>query len=43
MALLGEGQLRLGAGSSRRFTVSGGFMQVLNDGVRIVTEKAAAS
>lgn len=45
MALLGNGELRLGGGSggSRRFTVGGGFMQVLNDAVRIVTEKAAAA
>jgi F-type H+-transporting ATPase subunit epsilon len=38
MALLGEGELRLGGG--RRFTVKGGFMQVLHDNVRVVTEKA---
>jgi F-type H+-transporting ATPase subunit epsilon len=43
MALLGDGELRLGGGSGRRFHVSGGFMQVLNDNVRIVTEKAAAA
>jgi F-type H+-transporting ATPase subunit epsilon len=43
MALLGDGPLRLGSGSGRRFTVSGGFMQVLNDQVRVVTEKAAPS
>ena len=43
MALLGDGQLRLGGASGKRFTVSGGFMQVLNDQVRVVTEKAAAS
>jgi F-type H+-transporting ATPase subunit epsilon len=43
MALLGEGQLRLGSGSGRRFNVSGGFMQVLNDVVRVVTEKAIPS
>jgi F-type H+-transporting ATPase subunit epsilon len=41
MALLGEGQLRLGGGSGRRFSVSGGFMQVFNNDVRVVTEKAA--
>jgi F-type H+-transporting ATPase subunit epsilon len=41
MALLGDGELRVGTGSSRRFKVSGGFMQVLNNDVRIVTEKAA--
>jgi F-type H+-transporting ATPase subunit epsilon len=39
MALLGEGQLRLG-GEGRRFNISGGFMQVLNNEVRVVTEKA---
>ena len=43
MALLGNGELRLGSSSGRRFTVSGGFMQVLNDDVRVVTEKAAAA
>ena len=40
MALLGDGELRLGGKSARRFKVSGGFMQVLNDHVRVVTEKA---
>ena len=43
MALLGEGQLRLGTGSGTRFNVSGGFMQVLNNDVRVVTEKATAA
>jgi F-type H+-transporting ATPase subunit epsilon len=41
MALLGNGKLRLG-GSGPSFTVSGGFMQVLNNDVRVVTEKATA-
>lgn len=40
MALLGDGELRLGGNTGRRFMVSGGFMQVLNDQVRVVTEKA---
>jgi F0F1-type ATP synthase epsilon subunit len=40
MAVLGNGQLRLGTGAGPRFNVSGGFMQVLNNDVRIVTEKA---
>ena len=40
MALLGEGQLRLGGSGGRQFNVSGGFMQVLNNEVRVVTEKA---
>jgi F-type H+-transporting ATPase subunit epsilon len=39
MALLGNGQLRLGE-SRQRFNVSGGFLQVINDDVRVVTEKA---
>jgi F-type H+-transporting ATPase subunit epsilon len=43
MALLGNGELRLGTGAGRRFNVSGGFMQVLNNDVRVVTEKAAAA
>jgi F-type H+-transporting ATPase subunit epsilon len=44
MALLGNGELRLGAGGSgRRFTVAGGFLQVLNDDVRVVTEKATVT
>jgi F-type H+-transporting ATPase subunit epsilon len=42
MALLGNGELRLGSGGGPRFTVSGGFMQVLNNDVRVVTEKATA-
>jgi F-type H+-transporting ATPase subunit epsilon len=43
MALLGDGELRLGGGAGRRFNVSGGFMQVLDNHVRVVTEKATAS
>ena len=41
MTLLGSGELRLGAGGSAgRFFVQGGFLQVLRDEVRVVTEKA---
>ena len=41
MTLLGKGVLRLGAGGSvGRFDVEGGFMQVVDDHVRVVTEKA---
>ena len=43
MAVLGTGELRLGSPGSRRFRVEGGFMQVLNDEVRIVTERATAA
>ena len=43
MTLLGRGELRLEgtAESTRRFSVEGGFMQVVDDQVRVVTEKAA--
>jgi F-type H+-transporting ATPase subunit epsilon len=39
--LLGKGLLRLGAeGAAGRFTVEGGFLQVVDDAVRVVTERA---
>ena len=43
MTLLGRGELRLGAEGSggRRFAVEGGFLQVVDDQVRVVTERAA--
>jgi F-type H+-transporting ATPase subunit epsilon len=42
MTLLGRGELRLGAGAgARRFSIDGGFMQVVDDQVRVVTERAA--
>ena len=41
MTLLGKGVLQLGpGGSAGRFAVEGGFLQVLNDTVRVVTEHA---
>jgi F-type H+-transporting ATPase subunit epsilon len=43
LTLLGNGTLRLGAeGSGQRFHVEGGFLQVVDDVVRVVTEKASA-
>ena len=43
MTLLGRGELRLSsAGSERRFSVAGGFLQVADDRVRVVTERASA-
>ena len=43
VTLLGEGELRLGApGSGQRFKVQGGFLQVVDDTVRVVTEHASA-
>lgn len=38
MTLLGHGELRLGGGE--RFAVKGGFLQVADDVVRVVTEWA---
>ena len=44
MTLLGKGELRLDEGSSeRRFNIDGGFLQVVQDHVRVVTERASAS
>ena len=44
MALLGKGVLRLGHDASgRKFNVEGGFLQVVDNTVRVVTEKASAA
>ena len=42
MSLLGKGMLRVESteGGSQRFSVDGGFLQVADDHVRVVTEKA---
>lgn len=43
MTLLGKGVLRVGnEGSARRFSIEGGFLQVVENQVRVVTERAAA-
>ena len=39
MTLLGKGTLRIGGGA-RRFSIEGGFLQVVDTQVRVVTEKA---
>jgi F-type H+-transporting ATPase subunit epsilon len=39
MTLLGKGDLRLGTGA--RFRVEGGFLQVVDNQVRVVTEHAS--
>jgi F-type H+-transporting ATPase subunit epsilon len=41
MALLGKGVLRLGSDGDKRFNVDGGFLQVVDNTVRVVTEKAS--
>jgi F-type H+-transporting ATPase subunit epsilon len=44
VTLLGRGVLRVGGGSGgRRFEVDGGFLQVADNLVRVVTERAAAT
>ena len=42
VTLLGKGELRIGGGADRRFAIEGGFLQVADNMVRIVTERAAA-
>ena len=43
MTLLGRGTLRLSGGvGEQRFQVEGGFLQVADDQVRVVTERASA-
>jgi len=42
MALLGKGVLRLGGDGGQRFNVDGGFLQVVDNTVRVVTERASA-
>ncbi|MGQ0538035.1 MAG: ATP synthase F1 subunit epsilon [Gemmatimonadaceae bacterium] len=42
LTLLGKGTLRLGAGGSAgKFAIEGGFLQVADNEVRLVTEHAA--
>lgn len=42
MTLLGKGTLRLGTnGTAGAFAVEGGFLQVVDNHVRVVTEKAS--
>ena len=43
MTLLGKGDLKVeGAGGAKLFAIEGGFLQVVNNQVRVVTEKGAA-
>ncbi len=44
MTLLGNGVLRLGGASAeKKFAIEGGFLQVVENNVRIVTEKAVSA
>lgn len=41
MTLLGKGTLRISTDAGeQRFTVDGGFLQIIDDTVRVVTERA---
>jgi F-type H+-transporting ATPase subunit epsilon len=41
MTLLGKGELRIDGGS-KKFAIEGGFLQVVDNKVRVVTEKGSA-
>jgi F-type H+-transporting ATPase subunit epsilon len=43
MTLLGQGMLRVGGDGGRRFKIEGGFLQVVDNQVRVVTERAVAA
>lgn len=43
MTLLGKGELRIEGTDARRFLVEGGFLQVVNNQVRVVTEHGSAT
>ena len=43
MTLLGKGELRIeGGAGAKKFTIEGGFLQVVSNQVRVVTEKGTA-
>lgn len=42
MTLLGKGELRIEGAGGKKFAIEGGFLQVLGNNVRIVTERGAA-
>jgi F-type H+-transporting ATPase subunit epsilon len=42
ITVLGQGTLRVNGATPARFAVSGGFVQVVDDVVRVVTEQAKA-
>ena len=43
LALLGKGVLRLGRDGGQKFNVEGGFLQVVDNVVRVVTERASTA
>jgi len=44
MTLLGKGELRVGAGAgAKKFSIEGGFLQVVGNHVRVVTERGTVA
>lgn len=43
MTLLGKGRLRIDGAGGRAFDIEGGFLQVVNNHVRVVTEKGTSA
>jgi F-type H+-transporting ATPase subunit epsilon len=43
MTLLGKGELRIEGSNARRFSIEGGFLQVVQNQVRVVTERGSAA
>jgi F-type H+-transporting ATPase subunit epsilon len=43
MTLLGKGTLRIEGGSAQAFAIEGGFLQVVDDQVRVVTERGSVA
>lgn len=42
MTLLGKGELRIEGAAGKKFAIEGGFLQVLGNHVRVVTERGIA-
>jgi F-type H+-transporting ATPase subunit epsilon len=42
MMLLGKGELRIDGGGGKKFEIEGGFLQVIGNHVRVVTERGTA-
>lgn len=43
MTILGKGELRIEGGDARKFTIEGGFLQVVQNQVRVVTERGSVA
>jgi len=42
MTLLGKGELRIEGSTPKKFAIEGGFLQIINNNVRVVTEKGVS-